>query len=113
MAVEDMQPDDVCQLLAKLFIPQVWRERSAALGGRRGVDCRDLGDCQHVDGVGMYQDKIERFIANGVSGKDLLDFSDEDLKGEDLQLTAIQVSGGEGARWEEGRGRGSEGARER
>jgi len=58
MAVEDMQPDDVCQLLAKLFIPQ---------------------------------DKIERFIANGVSGKDLLDFSDEDLKGEDLQLTAIQV----------------------
>mmetsp|Transcript_49809 Transcript_49809/g.131076 ORF Transcript_49809/g.131076 Transcript_49809/m.131076 type:complete len:487 (+) Transcript_49809:75-1535(+) len=56
--VEDMQPDDVCQLLAKLFIPQ---------------------------------DKIESFMRNGVSGKDLLDFTDEDLKGEDLQLTGIQV----------------------
>ena len=36
-------------------------------------------------------DKIERFIENGVCGRDLLDFSDEDLKGSDLQLTAIQV----------------------
>jgi hypothetical protein len=56
--MEDMQPDDVCQLLAKLFIPQ---------------------------------EKIEFFMKNGVCGKDLLEFSDEDLKGEDLQLTAIQV----------------------
>jgi hypothetical protein len=56
--VAEMQPDDVCQLLADLFIPA---------------------------------DKIEKFIENGVCGKDLLDFSDEDLKGDDLQLTAIQV----------------------
>lgn len=52
------QPDDVCQLLAKLYIPQ---------------------------------EKIDCFMSNGVCGKDLLDFTDEDLKGEDLQLTAIQV----------------------
>jgi hypothetical protein len=58
LKLEDMQPDDVCQLLAKLFIPQ---------------------------------EKIESFMKNGVCGKDLLDFTDEDLKGEDLQLTAIQV----------------------
>ena len=58
LKLDDMQPDDVCQLLAKLFIPQ---------------------------------EKIEAFMKNGVCGKDLLDFTDEDLKGEDLQLTAIQV----------------------
>ena len=56
--VAEMQPDDVCQLLAELFIPA---------------------------------DKIERFMENGVCGRDLLDFSDDDLKGSDLQLTAIQV----------------------
>jgi hypothetical protein len=37
------------------------------------------------------QEKIERFMDNGVCGRDLLDFSDDDLKGSDLALTAIQV----------------------
>ena len=36
-------------------------------------------------------DKIERFIENGVCGRDLIDCSDDDLKGPDLQLTAFQV----------------------
>ena len=56
--VAEMQPDDVCQLLARLFIPP---------------------------------DKVERFAHNGVSGKDLLAFSDEDFKGDDLGLSAIQA----------------------
>jgi len=113
--VSDMQPDDVGQVCveAARSLAASLRARSAQISQklRRNADTlyTAIFESLHIESffrkvtllnffflqllaeLFIPADKIERFIQNGVSGRDLLDFSDEDLKGSDLQLTAIQV----------------------